>query len=89
MPHVAAPHRTHLTADRLWTAVTAALSALSLVLVLAEAYDPAAVVALLAVLSGGWAMLISTTRAERFETVTATVLAGVVLAVGLAYGSGL
>lgn len=82
-------HVPHATDDRLWTWATVALAGLSVILTVAGGYDPAAVVGLLGVLAGGWAMLISRTRTERFEVVTATVVAAVALAVSLAYGSGL
>ena len=74
--------------DRRWTAATVALAVVGIVLAIADAYDAGAVVAFLGVLAGGWAMLISRNRVERFEVVSATVGAGVVLAVCLAYGSG-
>lgn len=74
--------------DRLWTMTTVGVAAVAVVLALAGAYDVGAVVGLLGVLTGGWAMLISRTRTERFEVVTATVAAAVALAACLAYGSG-
>ena len=77
-----------VTSDQLWAIATMALAGLSLVLALAEAFDPGAIVAALAVASGAWSMLISRTITERFETVVATVGAAVVLATCLAYGSG-
>lgn len=95
MPHVAAhhrlhPHRLHApAADRLWATATLVLAGIGLVLALAEMYDAGAVVAAACLLAGGWSMLISRTLTERFETVTGTVLGGVLLAVCLAYGSGL
>lgn len=74
--------------DRRWTAVTVGLALVAVVLAIAGAYDAGAVVGFLGVLAGGWAMLISRNRTERFEVVTATVAAGVVVAACLAYGSG-
>ena len=82
-------HVPHATDDRLWTWLTAGTAAVAVVLAIAGAYDVGAVVAFLGVLAGGWAMLISRTRGERFEVVTATVAAAVTLAACLAYGSGL
>lgn len=76
------------TTDRRWTAVTVGLALVGVVLAIAGMYDAGAVVGFLGVLAGGWAMLISRNRTERFEVVTATVAAGVVVAACLAYGSG-
>jgi hypothetical protein len=89
VPHVLNQRRVHVTSDQLFAAVTLSLAALSLVLALAEQYDPGAIVAGLCVAAGGWSMLISRTITERFETVVGTVLGAVVLAACLAYGSGL
>lgn len=92
MPHaLSVPHPTgaRVSSDRLWTTATMLLAAVCVVLALVGAYDAGALVAAVAVGVGGWSMLVSQTRGERFETVTATVTAGVVLAVCLAYGSGL
>lgn len=75
--------------DQLWATATMVLAAGCLVLALAELFDAGAVVAAVGVAVGGWSMLVSRTVAERFQIVTGTVLAGVVLAVCLAYGSGL
>jgi hypothetical protein len=86
MPH--ALHAPRTTSDRTWTAATVGLALVAVVLAVAGAYDAGALVALLGVLGGGWSMLISRTRTERFEVVTATVAAAVVLAACLAYGSG-
>lgn len=90
MPHTLSAPRVHRprTADQLWTAVTVALAALAVVLAVLGGYDAGAVVALLGVGAGAWSMYISETVAERFETVAATVVAAVVLAACLAYGSG-
>lgn len=89
--HPPALGHTHpvLERHRTWTLITAGLAVVAAVLALAGAYDVGAVVAAVAVLVGGWAMLISETRMERFEVVSATVGGAVVLAVCLAYGSGL
>ncbi len=76
-------------ADRVWATATLALALVGLVLALAEQYDAGALVAAASVAAGGWSMLISRTIGERFETATGTVLGGVLLAVCLAYGSGL
>lgn len=90
MPHViSAPHLPSTrSADQVWAIATAGLAVVAVVLAFAGAYDAGAVVGLLGVLAGGWAMLISRTRGERFEVVSATVAAGVALAACLAYGSG-
>ena len=89
--HPPALGHTHplLEKHRTWTVVTAGLAVVAAFLAVAAAYDLGAAVALVSVLAGGWAMLISETRAERFEVVGATVGGAVVLAVCLAYGSGL
>lgn len=65
-----------------------ALAAVAVLLTLVEAYDVGAVVGLVALLVGGWAQMVSDTRAERFEAVTGAVVAAVAVAVCLAYGSG-
>lgn len=92
MPHVIHAPRMHSaqtrSADQLWALATAGLAVVAVVLAFAGAYDPGAIVALIGVLSGGWAMLISRTRGERFEVVTGTVACAVALAACLAYGSG-
>lgn len=91
MPHVMHAPRLHpprTSTDQLWAIGTMAVAGLGLVLALAEAFDAAAIVAFLGVVAGGWAMLISRTRTERFEVVIATVLCAVILASALAYGSG-
>ena len=90
MPHVLNTPRTDVKAhDQAWATATMVLAAVSLVLALAERYDAGALAGAAGVLAGGWSMLVSRTIAERFETATGTVLGGVVLAVCLAYGSGL
>ena len=89
--HPPALGHTHplLEGHRAWMLATVALAAVSSVLAIAGVYDLGAVLAALAVLVGGWAMMITDTRAERFEVVTGTVAGAVVLAICLAYGSGL
>ncbi len=86
--HAPRLHGPHASSDRLWAAGTMVLAAIAVVLAFAEAFDAGAIVALLAVMVGGWSQLVSRTRGERFETVIATVTAAVVLATCLAYGSG-
>lgn len=91
MPNVLHAPRLHgprASSDRIAAVATMVLAGIAVVLALVEAYDAGAIVALVAVLVGGWSQLISKTRGERFETVIATVLAAVVLAACLAYGSG-
>jgi hypothetical protein len=89
--HPPALGHTHrlLEEHRTWTLVTGGLALVAAVLALAGAYDLGAVVAVVSVLTGGWAMMISDNRVERFEVVSATVGGAVALAVCLAYGSGL
>lgn len=92
MPHVIHAPRLHTpqtrSADQLWAWTTAGLAVVAVVLAFAGAYDPGAVVAAIGVAAGGWAMLISRTRGERFEVVGATLASAVTLAACLAYGSG-
>lgn len=92
MPHVIHAPRLHAprtrSADQLWALATAGLAVVAGVLAFAGAYDPGAVVAALGVVTGGWAMLISRTRGERFEVVAGTIACAVALAACLAYGSG-
>jgi hypothetical protein len=83
-PRPRLPH----TRDEVLAATTVVLAAAALVLTLGERYDLGAVVALGAVLLGGTSQLISQTRFERWESVCATVLAAVLLAICLAEGSG-
>ena len=89
MPHVAAPSRLHPPSARTFATGTLLLAGVCLVLALAEQYDLGALVAAVCVAAGGWSMLISRTVTERFETAVGTVLGATVLAVCLAYGSGL
>ena len=83
-PRPRLPH----TRDEVLAASTVVLAAVALLLTLAERYDLGAVVSLAAVLLGGSSQLLSETRFERWESVCATVLAAVLLAVCLANGSG-
>ena len=83
-PRLRLPH----TRDEVFAATTVVLTAGALLLTLTERYDVGAVVALAAVLLGGSSQLLSETRFERWESVCATVLAAVLLAVCLANGSG-
>ena len=76
------------TRDELLAATTVVLAVLALLLAFVEAYDAGAVVALGAVLLGAASQLVSETRFERWESVCATVLAAVLLAICLAYGNG-
>ena len=77
------------TRDEVFAATTVVLAAGALLLTLTAHYDLGAVVSLAAVLLGGSSQLLSETRFERWESVCATVLAAVLLAICLANGSGL
>lgn len=88
MPHVAVHRPSTVTADQLWALATAALALLTVVLAFAGAYDAGTVVGVLAVVCGGWSQMVSKTTAERFQTVTATIVGAVALAYCLANGSG-
>jgi hypothetical protein len=83
-PRLRLPH----TRDEVFAASTVVLATVALLLTVAERYDLGAVVSLAAVLLGGSSQLLSETRFERWESVCATVLAAVLLAVCLANGSG-
>ena len=83
-PRLRLPH----TRDEVLAATTVVLTAIALLLTVTGSYDVGAVVSLGAVLLGGTSQLISQTRFERWESVCATVLAAVLLAVCLANGSG-
>ena len=83
-PALCLPH----TRDEVLAATTVVLAAIALVLTLTAHYDLGAVASLGAVLLGGSSQLLSETRFERWESVCATVLAAVLLAVCLANGSG-
>ena len=83
-PRPRLPH----TRDEVIAASTVVLALVALLLTLTEHYDLGAVVSLAAVLVGGSSQLLSETRFERWESVCATVLAAVLLAVCLANGSG-
>jgi len=87
-PRPAARLRLPHTRDEVFAAATVVLAVVALLLTLAERYDLGAVVSLAAVLLGGSSQLVSETRFERWESVCATVLAAVLLAVCLANGSG-
>jgi 3-oxoacyl-ACP reductase-like protein len=76
------------TRDEVFAASTVVLALVALLLTVTEHYDLGAVASLAAVLLGGSSQLLSETRFERWESVCATVLAGVLLAVCLANGSG-
>lgn len=104
MPSTSTPSTTALTAaptsggqrlrlphtrDEVFAASTVVLAAVALVLTVAGQYDLGAVVSLAAVLLGGSSQLVSETRFERWESVCATVVAAVLLAVCLANGSGI
>ena len=84
-PHLRLPH----TRDEVFAASTVVLAVFALLLTLTEHYDLGAVASLAAVLLGGSSQLLSETRFERWESVCATVLAAVLLAVCLANGSGI
>ncbi len=85
------PHRPVLrlprTPDEVFAASTVVITVLALLLTVPGWFDAGAVVALVAVVLGGWSQLISETRFERFESVIAVVVAAVTLAVCLAEGS--
>ena len=83
-PRLRLPH----TRDEVFAATTVVITAVALLLTLTEHYDLGAVASLAAVLLGGSSQLLSETRFERWESVCATVLAAVLLAVCLANGSG-
>jgi hypothetical protein len=84
-PRLRLPH----TRDEVLAATTVVLAAVALLLTVTERYDVGAVVSLGAVLLGGTSQLVSQTRFERWESVFATVLAAVLLAVCLDNGSGI
>lgn len=73
-----------LTADQLWALATMALAVVAVLLAVVEAYEVGAVVALLAVVVGGWSQLVSANRSERFETISGVLVAVVALAVCVA-----
>ena len=87
-PRRAVRPRLPRTRDEVLAATTVVLAAVAALLTLAERYDAGAVLSLGAVLLGGTSQLVSETRFERWESVCATVLAAVLLAVCLANGSG-
>lgn len=73
-----------MTSDQLWTLATIALAVVAVLLAVVEAYEIGAVVALLAIGTGGWSQLVSKNRSERFETISAVLVAVVALAVCVA-----
>ncbi len=73
-----------VTSDQLWAIATMALAVVAVLLAVVEAYEIGAVVALLAIGTGGWSQLVSQNRSERFETVSAVIVAVVALAVCVA-----
>ena len=77
------------TRDEVFAATTVVLALVALLLTVTGRYDVGAVVSLAAVLLGGTSQLVSETRFERWESVAATVLAAVLLAVCLDNGSGI
>lgn len=88
MPHVASRHRLSLTTDQLWLIATASLALLTVVLALLDLNDAGIVTGVLCVVAGGWSQMVSETTAERFETVTATIVGAVALAYCAANSSG-
>jgi integral membrane sensor domain MASE1 len=88
-PRPALRPRLPRTRDEVLAATTVVLAAVALLLTVTERYDLGAVVSLGAVLLGGTSQLVSQTRFERWESVFATVLAAVLLAVCLDNGSGI
>jgi len=73
-----------MTSDQLWTLATIALAVVAVLLAVVGAYEIGAVVALLAIGTGGWSQLVSKNRSERFETISAVLVAVVALAVCVA-----
>ena len=72
-----------LTSDQLWALATMALAVVAVLLAVVDAYEIGAVVALVAIVIGGWSQLVSKNRSERFETLSAVLVAVVALAVCL------
>lgn len=70
-----------LTSDQLWALATMALAVVAVLLAVVGAYEIGAVVALVAVVAGGWSQLVSKNRSERFETISGVLVAVVALAV--------
>ena len=54
---------------------------MAVLLTFVEAYEIGALVALVAIMTGGWSQLVSKNRSERFETISAVLVAVVALAV--------
>ena len=73
-----------MTADQLWVLATMALAVVAVLLAVVGAYEIGAVVALLAIGTGGWSQLVSANRSERFETISAVLVAVVALSVCVA-----
>ncbi|MCW2616802.1 MAG: hypothetical protein JWN08_3796 [Frankiales bacterium] len=88
MPTVASHHNPSLTRDQLWMIATASLALLTVVLALLDLNDAGMVTGVLCVIAGGWSQMVSETTAERFETVTATLVGAVALAYCAANSSG-
>lgn len=89
MPHLAHRPRPSLSTDQLWAVATAGLAAVTVALALAGLHDAGIVTGVLCVIAGGWSQMVSETTAERFETVTATIVGAVALAYCAANSSGL
>ena len=68
-----------MTSDQLWVLATMALAVVAVLLAVVEAYEIGAMVALLAIGTGGWSQLVSANRSERFETIGAVLVAVVAL----------
>ena len=79
-PRLSLPH----TSDQLFAAATLALATVATVLSFAGVHAAGALVAAACVGVGGWSQLVSTTTAERFVTVFATVTGATALAICLA-----
>ena len=60
---------------------TMAVAVVAVLLTFVEAYEIGAPVALVAIMTGGWSQLVSKNRSERFETISAVLVAVVALAV--------
>ncbi len=69
------------TSDQLWAVATMGLAVLAVLLAVVQTYEIGALVALIAIGTGGWSQLVSQNRSERFETVSAVIVAVVALAV--------
>lgn len=80
------PSSPHTAVDQLLTLATLSLTVSALLLALLQFWAGGAVVALLAVLVGGAAQLVSETRTERFVIIFGVTLSAVILMVCLASG---